>query len=81
MKVVDLGPAQPSLDEVVGLAKNGLVVLRQADGSVFALSAVDNFAVEVELLKANPEFLAYLQQRSKEKAVISLEELRKELAV
>lgn len=81
MKVVELGPAQPSLDEVVGLAKTGLVVLRQADGSVFALSAVDDFAVEVELLKSNPEFLAYLQQRSKEPPVISLEELRKELAV
>ena len=81
MKVIELGTAQPSLDEVMGLAKQQLVVLRQPDGSLFALSSVDDFAVEVELLKNNPEFLAYLEQRSKEKAVISMEDLRKELAV
>jgi hypothetical protein len=81
MKVVELGTARPSLDEVMGLAKKELVVLRQPDGSVFALSPVDDFAVEVELLKSNPEFMAYLKQRSEEKAVISLEDLRGELAV
>ena len=81
MKVVELGPTQPSLDEVMGLAKQQLVVLRQPDGSTFAVSQVDDFAVEIELLKNNPEFMAYLKQRSQEKTVISLEDLRKELAV
>lgn len=81
MKVVELGAAQPSLDEMIGLAKQELVVLRKPDGSLFALSHVDDFAVEVELLKNNPELMAYLKQRSEEKAVISSEDLREELAI
>jgi hypothetical protein len=49
------------------------VVLRRPDGSVFALSQVDDFDLEVELLKNNPEFLNFLKQLSKEKATITLE--------
>ena len=81
MKVVELAQAHPTLDEVMGLAKGELVVLRRADGSVFALSQVDDFAVEVELLKHNAEFMHFLKQLSEEKATISLQELRKELAL
>jgi hypothetical protein len=79
MKVVELQQSKPTLDEVIGLAKEGLVVLREQDGSVFALSQVDDFEVEVELLKKNPEFMAFLKAQSKEKGVKSLSELRKEL--
>ena len=38
MKIIDLGHAHPTLDEVMGLAQAELVVLRRPDGSVFALS-------------------------------------------
>lgn len=81
MKVIELDRAHPTLDEVIGLAKDELVVLRRPDGSVFALSQVDDFDVEVELLKHNPEFMAYMKQLSQEKPVISLQDLRKELGV
>lgn len=81
MKVIELDQAQPTLDEVIGLAHDEIVVLRKPDGSVYALSSVDNFAVEVELLKHNAEFMALMQQLSHEKATISLEDLRKELAL
>ena len=81
MKIIDLGHAHPTLDEVMGLAQTELVVLRKPDGSVFALSHVDDFDVEVELLKNNPEFMAFLQQLSQEEATISLQDLRKELGL
>ena len=81
MKIIDLGHTHPTLDEVMGLAQTELVVLRQPDGSVFALSPVDDFDVEVELLKNNPEFMAFLQQLSQEEATISLQDLRKELGL
>ena len=81
MKVVELGNKPQTLDEVMGLAEEELVVLRRADGSVFALSQVDDFDVEVQLLKNNPEFMAFLTQLSQEKAAVSLEDLRKELAL
>jgi hypothetical protein len=81
MKIIDLGHAHPTLDEVMSLAQAELVVLRKPDGSVFALSPVDDFDVEVELLKNNPEFMAFLQQLSQAEATISLQDLRKELGL
>jgi hypothetical protein len=81
VKVVELVNGHPSLDEVIALAKQELVVLRGADGSVFALSEVDDFDVEVELLKNNPEFMSFLRQRSGERSTVSLEELRQELGL
>ena len=81
MKLIELASAQPTLDEVIGLAEGELVVLRKPDGSVFALSQVDDFDVEVELLRNNPEFMAFLRQLSQESAIISLEDLRKELSL
>ncbi len=62
MKVIELGHAHPTLDEIIDLAEEEIVVLRKPDGSVFALSPVDEFAVEVELLKQNREFMALLKQ-------------------
>ncbi len=79
MKVIELGPRGPSLEEVIVIARNELVVLRQPDGSVFAVAQVDDFDLEVELLKNNPEFMALLKQLSQEKPTISLQDLRKEL--
>ncbi len=81
MKVIELKQTQPTLDEVIDLAEEELIVLRKSDGSVFALSSVDDFDVEVELLKNNPEFMAFLSQLSQEEATISLQDLRKELAL
>jgi hypothetical protein len=81
VKVIELAGAQPTLDEVMGLAKTDVVVLRQPDGAVFALSQVDDFDVEVELLRNQPEFMDFLRQLSKERAAVSLQDLRKELSV
>ncbi len=72
MKVIKLEQAHPTLDEVMRLAQDELVVLRKPDGSVFALSQVDDFDVEVELLKNNAEFMAFLKQLGQEKGAISL---------
>ena len=81
MKVVELADDPRTLDEVMALAEEELVVLRRSDGSMFELSQVDNFDVEVQLLKNNPDFMALLAQLSQEKASISLASLRKELAL
>ena len=50
MKVIELAEKEPTLDEVVDLAKEELVVLSRPDGSLFAVAPVDDFDVEVELL-------------------------------
>ncbi len=71
----------PTVDELVALARDQLVVLRKSDGTMFAMSHVDDFDVEVELLKNNPEFMALMKQMSQEKAAISLQDLREELGL
>jgi hypothetical protein len=81
MTVIDLAENHPTLEEVMGLAKDEVVVLRQPDGSVFAISQLSDFEVEVELLRNNPDFLSFLRQASREDATISLEDLRSELAL
>jgi hypothetical protein len=81
MKVIELAEKEPTLDEVVDLAKEELVVLRRPDGSLFAVAPIDDFDVEVELLKNNPEFMAFLRQLSQEDAAISLQDLRSELGL
>jgi hypothetical protein len=79
MKLIDLDHPAPTLDEVIGFAQGELVILRKSDGSVFAVWQVDDFDVEVELVKNNPEFMAFLSQLSEQRPVISLAGLRKEL--
>jgi hypothetical protein len=81
MTVIKLAETHPTLDEIIGLAKDGVVVLRKPDGSSFALVQLDDFDVEVELLRNNPDFLGFLRQLSREDATIPLEDLRKELAL
>jgi hypothetical protein len=80
MTVIELADTHPTLEEVFGLAKDGVVVLRKPDGSAFAPAQLDEFEVEVELLRNNPDFPSFLRQLSREEASISLEDLRKELA-
>lgn len=43
--------------------------------------SIEDFGVEVELLKNNPEFMKLMKQLSQEKAAISLPGLRKELGL
>jgi hypothetical protein len=81
MTVVELSETRLTLDEVMGMARDGVVVLRKPDGSAFAVAQLDDFEVEVELLGKSPDFLGSLRELSREEASIPLEELRKELGV
>ncbi len=81
MTVIELAENHPTLEEVFGLAKDGVVVLRKPDGSAFALAPLDNFEVEVELLRSNSDFMGFLRQLSREDATIPLDDLRRELAL
>jgi hypothetical protein len=81
MRIVELENEQLTLDEVITLAKSEAIVLRNPDGKMFALAPVDDFDVEVELLKKNPEFMSFLKELSQEKATISLKSLRTELGL
>ena len=79
MKLIELKNGNPTVVELIGQAKRQLVLLRQPDGSVFALTRVDEFDVEVGLLRSNPKFMKLMKKLSRKKAAISLQNLRKEL--
>lgn len=81
MKIIELEIEQLTLDQVMTLAKNEAIVLRQSDGKLFALAPVDDFEVEVELLKKNTELMEFLKSLSQEEATISLQSLREELGL
>jgi predicted glycoside hydrolase/deacetylase ChbG (UPF0249 family) len=50
-------------------------------GKYFVLSLVDEFALEVELLRNNEEFMAYLDELFSQEATIPLEDVEKELGL
>lgn len=80
MKVIELEQESPTLDQVIDWAAEETVVLRR-QGLLFAITPIDDFANEVEALRRNPEFLEFLEELSQEEKGISLDDLRKELAI
>lgn len=81
MKVIEVESIKPTLAEIMDLADRELVVLRQKNGKIFAVSQVDEFDMEVELLKKNPEFMAFMQELSQENETVSSQQLRQELGL
>jgi hypothetical protein len=67
--------------ELLELAEQDTLILRKPDGTEFVLSAVDDFAAEVEALSQNQEFMEFLAQRSRSAKRVSLEEARKRLNI
>ncbi len=47
----------------------------------FVLAELDDFELEVEQLKKSKEFMAFLDERSKERGTIPVEELRRDLGI
>jgi archaellum biogenesis protein FlaJ (TadC family) len=81
MKTINLDESNPTLNEVISLANTDVVLLRNSLGKMFVVSAVDEFDVEVEILKKNEEFMTFLRDLSQEKSSTSLKELREDLGL
>lgn len=63
MKTIDLKAGPLSAEELTALAENDPVRVRNAQGHEFLLAPADDFASEVELLRRNHDFLAFLDER------------------
>lgn len=81
MKIIEVTQKSPSLDQVMEIADHELVLFRKQNGMVFALSEIDEFALETTLLKNNPEFRAFLAELSRERDTFSLQALRQDLGL
>ena len=81
MKIIQFPQERLTVEDLMELAKEQAIVLRQSNGSLFALAPVEDFEVEVEILRNNAEFMAFLKQLSEGETSISLQALREELAL
>lgn len=81
MKTVELTSNAPTLQELVALADAENIIIKTEQGKQFLLAEIDDFALEVEMLRNSEEFMSFLDERSKERATTSIEELRKELGI
>ncbi len=81
MKTIELTPDTPSLYELVELADQENIIIKTAQGKQFVLAELDDFDLEVDKLRNSKEFMAFLEQRSKERGITSIEQLRQELGI
>jgi len=81
MRVIELTTSQNSLDDLLKIARQETVILRKANHEGFVLAPIDEFDMEVELLRNNQEFMAYLDGLFNQKATIPLEDIEKEFGL
>jgi len=81
MKTIELAQSKLTVVELIELAEKETLILKKPDGTEFVLSAVNDFAAEVEVLHQNQEFMEFLAQRSRSTKRLSLEDARKRLGI
>ena len=80
MKTVNLSKESPSVNELLAMAREKSVLLVSDDGTTYLLEEADDFDREVAVLGNSDRFMRFLKKRSKEKSVISIEELAEVLS-
>jgi hypothetical protein len=81
MKRIDLSEGQPSLSEVLMLAKSEAVLIHSASGEDFILEPADDFDREAAALGGSEKFLSFLEARSNETGDIPISEIRRKRAM
>ena len=80
MKTVNFSKESPSVNELLAMAREKSVLLVSDDGTTYLLEEADDFDREVAVLGNSDRFMRFLKKRSKEKSVISIEELAEVLS-
>jgi hypothetical protein len=76
-----MSEASPGPHELLELADEEALLLKTPDRREFILSEVDDLNQEIEQIRNNPELLAFLADRSREKETFSLEDVKRELGL
>jgi hypothetical protein len=79
MITYDLRKQDISLDELFRIAADEPVQVVSKEGTTFVIEPADAFEQEVAMLRQSKKFMAFLAERSKEQATISLDELEREI--
>jgi hypothetical protein len=75
MKTIDLTQHKLDVEQLLALARQGPVLLLTAEGEEFCVAEADDFDREVEALRNSRAFQQFLDERSKDKRTVSLEDL------
>ena len=79
MKTIRLDKKSPSVDELLAIARRETVLLVSPDGTSFVLEEADDFDREVAELGSSKKFMRFLEERSREKGAISIDQFADEL--
>lgn len=69
MKIIEITTHLPSLSELLQFAQNENVLLKGQNGEEFLLASLDGFEAEVESLRHNDDFIAFLDARAQEQKI------------
>jgi hypothetical protein len=77
MITIDLSKQQPSLADVLAIAKSEPVVIHSAPGEDYLVEPADEFDREAAALGSSATFMSFLAARSTEAGDISIEDARR----
>ena len=78
MKTIKLDNKSPSVEELLAIARRETVLLVTPDGTNFVLEEADDFDREVAELGSSERFMSFLEERSRERGVMSIEQFADE---
>ena len=81
MKTIDIKEKRCSIDYLLVLAKLEPVLIHGLDGNDFLLEEADEFEREVATLGSSKNFMAFLDQRSKEKEGVPISKVAQRLGI
>ena len=79
MKTINLKEESPSVAQLLAMARKKSVLLVSKDGATFVLEEAGDFDREVAELGCSERFIKFLNKRSKEQPVTSVEEFAEQL--
>jgi hypothetical protein len=79
MRTVDLSSTSPTVNELLDLADEDLLIIKAPSGREFVLAEVEDFEDEIARTRQNAELMALLDERSRETVTYTLEQVRERL--
>lgn len=81
MKTIKITDTSPNLGAILDLASDDNVILKTSDGREFVLAEVDSFDREIELVRQNQELMDFLEKRSEDQNVYTLDQAKQKLNI
>jgi hypothetical protein len=81
MKTVSIPAQSTEIDALLDDAREDSLLVRTADGSEFVVTPVDDFDLELVRTRQNDKLMALLDERARQTACVSLEEVKRQLGL